>query len=68
VAALFVPKCTHLTAKERAEMYVKCGSLAKAGEELVKAKDRAGLEKLRNAATGPQKIELERLIASLSKR
>jgi hypothetical protein len=39
LAGVFVAKCTGLTAQERSEMYVKCGMVDRAGEELAKAKD-----------------------------
>ena len=68
LASSFVHKCTGLTAQERAEMWVKCGMLARAGEELVKAKDLEGLEGLRGKASGVALTEIDRLIAGLKPR
>ncbi|KAI9796995.1 MAG: hypothetical protein M1825_006274, partial [Sarcosagium campestre] len=65
LASLFVPKCTSLPAKERIDMWVKCGLLAKAGEEALKVKDTAALEGLRNKASGTVALELERMIGQL---
>ncbi|MCJ1231984.1 hypothetical protein MMC12_008665, partial [Toensbergia leucococca] len=52
LAAVFVPKCTALKPQERTEMWVKCGMIGKAGEELFKAKDLEALEALRGKASG----------------
>ena len=60
LAGLFVAKCTGMTAQERAEMYVKCGMVGKAGEELVKAKDVEGLENLKGKARAGEVGEVER--------
>lgn len=68
VAALFVPKCTGLSAQERSEMWVKCGMIAKAGEELVKVKDVNGLEELRGKARAGEAAEIERMIAQFRSR
>ncbi|KAL8998284.1 MAG: hypothetical protein Q9169_002598 [Polycauliona sp. 2 TL-2023] len=69
LAGLFVPKCTGLTAQERSEMWIKCGMIAKAGEELVKAKDVNGLEELRGKAkAGGEAAEIERMIAQFRSR
>ncbi|KAL8985874.1 MAG: hypothetical protein Q9205_000524 [Flavoplaca limonia] len=69
IAGLFVPKCTGLSAQERSEMWVKCGMIAKAGEELVKVKDVNGLEELREKARAGEAVELERMISQFrSKR
>lgn len=68
LAAMFVPKCAGLTARERSEMWVKCGLVIKAGEELVRAKDLDGLEALRGKATGAGVAEIDRLIAGLKPR
>ncbi|KAF8446468.1 Vps16, N-terminal region-domain-containing protein [Terfezia claveryi] len=66
VAALFVPKCTHLPAADRMDMWVKCGMLAKAGEEALKARDLNALEMLRQRAKVQSEIgELDRMIAQL---
>ena len=67
VAALFIPKCTTLTVPERLEMWVKCGMIAKAGEEALKAKDRGALEELRSQASGGQLLEIDRMIGLLQK-
>ena len=64
----FVAKCTGLTARERAEMWVKCGMVSRAGEELVKAKDLEGLEGLRGKAGAGARVEIDRLIAQLKPR
>ncbi|KAL8860018.1 MAG: hypothetical protein Q9178_003567 [Gyalolechia marmorata] len=68
LAGLFVPKCTALSAQERSEMWVKCGMVAKAGEELVKVKDVSGLEELRGKARGGEAAEIERMIAQFKSR
>ncbi|KAI9816858.1 MAG: hypothetical protein M1827_001503 [Pycnora praestabilis] len=68
LAAAFVPKCTGLSAKEREEMWVKCGMLAKAGEEALKAKDLAALQNLRAKASGGTVGELDKMIAQLRPR
>jgi hypothetical protein len=68
VASLFIPKCTQLTPAERVDMWVKCGLLVRAGEEAVKAKDRALLEGLRDKATGSAVVEIERLLSGMGRR
>ena len=60
---VFVVKCTGLTARERAEMWVKCGMVARAGEELVRSKDVEGLENLKKRAGAGGSVEIERMIA-----
>ena len=67
LAAVFIPKCTALTYTERIEMWVKCGMVVKAGEEALKAKDRAALEDLRNKATANTVLEIDRMITQLQK-
>ncbi|KAK5137309.1 hypothetical protein LTR08_000279 [Meristemomyces frigidus] len=67
VAALFIPKCTALTVAERIDMWVKCGMVAKAGEEALKAKDKSALEELRAQASGGQLLEIERMIGMLQR-
>lgn len=65
---VFVGKCVNLGYKERADMYVRCGMLGKAGEEAVKGKDRALLEELRGkAAGGREEGEIERLVKVLGR-
>ena len=65
-ASVFIPKCTGLTAQERSEMWVKCGMLGKAGEELAKVKDMNGLEQLRaKVGSGGAGVEIERMITQL---
>ncbi|KAI4173957.1 MAG: hypothetical protein LQ343_002725 [Gyalolechia ehrenbergii] len=68
VAALFVPKCTGLPAQERSEMFVKCGMVGKAGEELVRVKDVNGLEELRGKAKAGEGAEIDRMIAQFRLR
>ncbi|KAF2745017.1 vacuolar protein-like protein sorting vps16 [Sporormia fimetaria CBS 119925] len=68
VASLFVPKCTGLSAKERVDMWVKCGLLVKAGEEAVKSKDGALFEEVRTRASGSTLLELERIGVALGGR
>lgn len=63
----FVPKCTNLDVRERMDFYMKCGMMKQAGEEAVKAKDKAWLEQTRDKADGRDKVELERLIGLLAK-
>jgi len=65
VASLFIAKCTGLSAKQRVEMWVKCGLLVRAGEEAVKAKDRALLEEVRDKASGNAAVELETMLGIL---
>lgn len=48
-------------------MWVKCGMVTKAGEEALKAKDRAALEELRSKASGNGMLELDRMIAQLQR-
>ncbi|KAI9709549.1 MAG: hypothetical protein M1820_003309 [Bogoriella megaspora] len=66
LAAVFVPKCTNLTHTERIEMWLKCGLVAKAGEEALRAKDKDSLEMLREKATGNAALEVERMISQLA--
>ena len=68
LAGQFVAKCTGLTAQGRGEMYVKCGMVTKAGEELLKAKDLEGLEGLKGKARAGEMGELERMIVQLRPR
>ena len=65
--SVFVPKCTALSARERMEMYVKCGMVDKAGEEALKAKDREWLEEMRSKADGRDLATLERLLTQLGR-
>ena len=46
-------------------MWVKCGLIAKAGEEALKAKDLNALELLRQKATGAQLADIERMVTQL---
>lgn len=64
----FVAKCTGLTARERAEMWMKCGMVTRAGEELIKSKDVEGLEELRGKAGAGAAGEIDRMIAQLKPR
>lgn len=68
LAASFIPKCTNLQPAERIEMWIKCGLVAKAGEEAVKSKDLNALELLRDKANGQQLVEIERMITQLKPR
>ncbi|MCJ1248988.1 hypothetical protein MMC30_006209 [Trapelia coarctata] len=68
LAGVFVGKCTSLTPQERSEMYVKCGLVEKAGEELVKVKDLAGLEALKAKTGDREGAVLDRMIRSLRPR
>ena len=67
LAAVFVPKCTTLSPSERIEMWLKCGLANKAGEEALKAKDKAALEELRTKATSSQQPDIERMINQLQR-
>lgn len=67
MASAVIPKCTSLTPAERIEMWVKCGMVNKAGEEALKVKDRAALEELRSKANGQQMLDIDRMIAQLSR-
>lgn len=62
---MFVAKCTGLSIRERAEMWVKCGMVQRAGEELVKAKDLEGLETLREKAGAGGGAEIDRFIGQV---
>lgn len=64
----FVAKCTGLTARERSEMWMKCGMVTRAGEELAKAKDAEGLEELRGRTSGGGVAEIDRLLSQLRPR
>lgn len=67
LAGVFVPKCTGLTAQERSQMWVKTGMTIKAGEELVRVKDVAGLEELMGKARAGEAVEIERMLGQLRK-
>lgn len=60
----FVAKCTGLTARERSEMWVKCGMVKRAGEELARVKDVEALENLPKQS-GAEGAEIDRMIAAL---
>ncbi|KAI5811091.1 Vps16, N-terminal region-domain-containing protein [Peziza echinospora] len=65
-AALFIPKCTHLAPADRMDMWVRCGMLAKAGEEALKIKDLNSLEMLRSRSRiQSETLELDRMINQL---
>ena len=49
-------------------MWVKCGLIAKAGEEAFKVKDLNALENLREKASGGASGEIERMITQLRPR
>lgn len=68
LASVYIPKCTDLTIEERVELWTKCGLIAKAGEEAVKAKNLPLLEDLRQKATGQAATEIERMIGQLRRR
>ena len=65
LAAGFVAKCAGLSAQERSEMFVKCGNIVRAGEELVRVKDVNGLEMLRGKAGAGLVGEVDRMISQL---
>ncbi|KAL8908941.1 MAG: hypothetical protein Q9207_000517 [Kuettlingeria erythrocarpa] len=67
LAGLFVSKCTGLSAQQRSDMWVKCGMVVKAGEELVKVKDVNGLEELRGKARAGEVAEIERMIGQFAR-
>ncbi|WPH01995.1 Hypothetical protein R9X50_00484900 [Acrodontium crateriforme] len=67
IAALYISKCTSLPVADRIEMWVKCGMIAKAGEEALKAKDKNSLEELRSQVTGEAAGEIQRMINQLQK-
>ena len=48
-------------------MWLKCGMVKQAGEEALKAKDRAALEELRGKADGNALMDIERMITQLQK-
>ena len=62
---VFVGKCMGLSARERAEMWVKCGMVTRAGEELLKARDLVGLEELKGKAGAGGVAEIGKMIAQL---
>ena len=66
--SVFVAKCTGLSVRERSDLWVKCGMIARAGEELVKAKDIEGLEQLKSKAGAGASGEIDRMIAQLKPR
>ncbi|OJK01596.1 hypothetical protein ASPACDRAFT_26394 [Aspergillus aculeatus ATCC 16872] len=68
LASVFVPKCTNLPADEKVEMWVKCGMIAKAGEEAFRAKNLNALELLQTRASGPAAAEIDRMINQLRPR
>ncbi|KKY21138.1 putative vacuolar protein sorting vps16 [Phaeomoniella chlamydospora] len=68
LASSFIPKCTNTPVSERIEMWVKCGLIAKAGEEAFKVKDLNALENLREKASGGASGEIERMITQLRPR
>ena len=66
LAGVFAAKCTGLEAKERAEMWVKCGMIHKAAEELAKVRDVVGLEALKGKTSDRGVVvEIEKMIGSL---
>ncbi len=67
LAGLFVSKCTALSAQQRSDMWVKCGMVVKAGEELVKVKDVNGLEELRGKAKAGEVAEIEKMIGQFAR-
>ncbi|RAH82171.1 vacuolar protein sorting-associated protein 16 [Aspergillus japonicus CBS 114.51] len=68
LASVFVPKCTNLPSEEKVEMWVKCGMIAKAGEEAFRAKNLNALELLQTRASGPAAAEIDRMINQLRPR
>ena len=69
LAGAFVAKCTGLEIKERADMWVRCGMIQKAAEELVKARDVVGLEALKGKTSDRGVVmEIERTIGGLRGR
>ncbi|KAL9081601.1 MAG: hypothetical protein Q9159_007217 [Coniocarpon cinnabarinum] len=64
---VFVPKCTNLSARERMDLYVKCGLMEKAGEEALKARDREWLEEMRAKTEGRDLASVERFLTQLGK-
>ena len=67
-ASVFVAKCTGISARERGEMWVKCGMVRNAAEELAKAKDLKGLEDFRGRVKGGVEVgEVERVIERMGK-
>ena len=65
--SVFVPKCVGLSARQRMDLYVKCGMMDKAGEEALRAKDREWLEEMRRKADGRDLATLERMLTQLAK-
>ena len=69
LAGTFVAKCTNLTAQQRSGMWIKCGMVARGGEELLKAKDVNGLEVLRSKTSDRMAVvELDKMITQLRSR
>jgi hypothetical protein len=54
--------------QERMEMWMKCGMVAKAGEEALKAKDRGALEELRDKAEGQAALDIDRMLKQMGRR
>ena len=66
-ASVFVAKCTGKTGRERSEMWMRCGRVRDAAEELGKGKDAKGLEELRGRVKGVGDVaEVERVIKGLA--
>lgn len=57
-----------MPAEDKMEMWVKCGMIAKAGEEAFRAKNVNALELLQARASGPAAVEIERMINQLRPR
>lgn len=68
LAGVFVGKCTGVGSRERAEMWEKCGMVAKAAEEAGKARDVEWLRGLRErVGDGREALEVERWIGVVGK-
>lgn len=67
LAGVFVPKCTGLSVRQRAEMWEKCGNITRAAEEAGKGKEGEWLEGLRERVSGRDVIEVEKWLSVLAK-
>ena len=68
LAAVFVPKCTGLSVRDRVDMWLKCNMVGKAAEEAGRAKDMQALLELRTKAADRDAGEVERWINLLQKK
>lgn len=68
LAGSYVVKCTDLPLQSRVDLWEKCGMLDRAGEEALRARNMNILQQLKSKATGQQALDIDRMIAQLSRR